>query len=568
MFSNSTGANQSDASGGATKGLYQFNNNGFTVGDDWAAAINLNNDDMVSWTFRKAPKFFDVQTFTGDGTSNFSKKVSHNLGQRPGMVFVKNTSASSNWLVWYPLMDSSAYNLNLNNTNQSQSSNETNGRAYVESSGDYRLQVSATGTGVDANKSGDTYVAYFFAHNNSDGGFGPDQDGDIIKCGSYTGNGSATGPVIDLGFEPQWVLIKLASGDGENWILVDNMRGLPVGGNDSLFEANESAAESTTSEILDLTPTGFNIKSTSNGINTNNQTYIYMAIRRGPLAAPDDATKVFAIDTASGTSPSPPHYNSGFPVDMGFYKDKSSTDSTDWYLGSRLTQGKVLKPNSTAAEANDSALLFDFQNGFNNANWTSTNYIGWMWKRAPSYFDVSLTTQGSTSVPHALSVVPEMIWSKKRNGTDDWWVTMPTISGNQYGYLNKTDAFFGGTAYGTFSSTVFTTPIIGTYNAVNYLFATVAGVSKISSVVHSGTTNVDAGFSNGSRFVLLKRTDASGDWLIWDGTRGIVSANDPYLALNSTAAEVTNTDYIDPFSSGFTLTSNLTAGTYIYYAIA
>jgi hypothetical protein len=49
----------------------------------------------------------------------------------------------------------------------------------------------------------------------------------VISCGSYTGNGSATGPVIDLGYEPQWVLIK---GRTDNYktrgICYDNMRGL------------------------------------------------------------------------------------------------------------------------------------------------------------------------------------------------------------------------------------------------------------------------------------------------------------------------------------------------------
>ena len=43
---------------------------------------------------------------------------------------------------------------------------------------------------------------------------------------------------------------------------------------------------------------------------------------------------------------------------------------------------------------------------------------------------------------------------------------------------------------------------------VSYLFGTVAGVSKVGSVVHSGTTNVDCGFSAGARFVMAKRADA------------------------------------------------------------
>lgn len=36
-----------------------------------------------------------------------------------------------------------------------------------------------------------------------------------------------------------------------------------------------------------------------------------------------------------------------------------------------------------------------------------------------------------------------------------------------------------------------------------------------------------------------------GNWYVWDTARGVSTSNDPYLLLNSTAAEVTNTDYIN-----------------------
>jgi len=104
---------------------------------------------------------------------------------------------------------------------------------------------------------------------------------------------------------------------------------------------------------------------------------------------------------------------------------------------------------------------------------------------------------------------------------------------------------------------------------IAYLFATLAGVSKVGSVSHSGSsTDVDCGFSSGASLVMLKRTDANGDWFWWNSARGIVSGNDPYLLLNSNAAEVTNTDLIDPLSSGFTITDDFTDGTYLFYAIA
>jgi hypothetical protein len=116
---------------------------------------------------------------------------------------------------------------------------------------------------------------------------------------------------------------------------------------------------------------------------------------------------------------------------------------------------------------------------------------------------------------------------------------------------------------------------VSTLPHIAYLFATVAGVSKVGSYTGTGADlNVDCGFSAGARFILIKRTDSTGDWYVYDSVRGIVAGNDPYLLLNSTAGEVTGTDYIDPLSSGFTVTSsapaalNASGGTYIFLAIA
>jgi hypothetical protein len=113
------------------------------------------------------------------------------------------------------------------------------------------------------------------------------------------------------------------------------------------------------------------------------------------------------------------------------------------------------------------------------------------------------------------------------------------------------------------TSTVFT---VGTSNSASsqtyviYLFTTCAGVSKVGSYTGTGTTQtINCGFTAGSRFVMIKRTDSTGDWYYWDSARGIVSGNDPYLLLNSTAAEVTSTDYVDTDSAGFEISSTAPA---------
>ena len=111
---------------------------------------------------------------------------------------------------------------------------------------------------------------------------------------------------------------------------------------------------------------------------------------------------------------------------------------------------------------------------------------------------------------------------------------------------------------------------------IAYLFATLPGISKVGSYSGSNSAqNIDCGFTASARFVLIKCIDdVNGDWYVWDSVRGIVSGNDPYLLLNSNAAQVTNTDYIDPLNAGFIVTSsapavlNASGNSYIFLAIA
>jgi hypothetical protein len=110
---------------------------------------------------------------------------------------------------------------------------------------------------------------------------------------------------------------------------------------------------------------------------------------------------------------------------------------------------------------------------------------------------------------------------------------------------------------------------------VAYLFATCPGVSKVGGYTGTGTTQtINCGFTGGARFVLIKATSTTGDWYVWDSARGIVAGNDPYLLLNSTAAEVTTTDWVDTAATGFELSNaggnlaNSSGVSYIFLAIA
>ena len=565
---NSDTTNAEDDQSGSF-GISAFNSNGFSLVGA-GGRTNTNNPEnypnYVSWSFRKAPKFFDVLTYTGTGVNG--RTVSHNLGAAPGMIIVKQTSASGEpWYV-YHRSTGATKRIFLSSANAAATSDDG---FYDTEPTSTEFTVAYNGT----NKSGATYVAYVFAHNNSDGEFGPTGDQDIIKCGDFTSSGNAAD--ITLGFEPQFLLIKQTD-SGSHWFVVDAMRGLRANGVEGTYlSAQSSNAESSDYDIFDPHPTGFNVTGINNGH------WIYMAIRRGPLAAPTDATKVFNVQEVSGSTNST--VTTGFPVDLIIDKVTNDNDTQSNIVIDRLRgiakENEFRKnlltystgPESSSANIVNGPSMTGYVRG---SYWSGYTNVMFNWKRAPEYFDVVAWSQASdtavTTINHNLTNSPEMIWTKSRGGTRSWVVYHKDITSmlklNETARANNTDPHqnVGSTSFQINGSV--SGEIGGPENYISYLFATVAGVSKISSVVHSGTTNVDAGFSSGSRFVLLKRTDATGDWYVWNSASGIVAGNDPYILFNERNAEVTNTDLIDPLSSGFTLTSNLASGTYIFYAIA
>jgi hypothetical protein len=100
-------------------------------------------------------------------------------------------------------------------------------------------------------------------------------------------------------------------------------------------------------------------------------------------------------------------------------------------------------------------------------------------------------------------------------------------------------------------------------------------VSKVGSYTGDGTTGrvIDCGFSSGARFVMVRTYTQADYWWIFDTERGIVAGNDPRLYLNTTDAEATTADLVDPHSSGFIVNSvngemNYSGRGYIFYAIA
>jgi hypothetical protein len=557
--------------------ITSFNSDGYSVGTGGPYWTNDNGYDYVSWTFRKQPGFFDVLTFTGDGTTG--RQISHSLGSTPGMVVVKKAGPSvpgASWMTWH--RGASLGVLRLDQTGGTSALG-----APQNIFGDNTNVVAPTsthftvGNSADVNASGNTYIAYLFAHDAQD--FGTDSDESIIKCGSYTGNGSTTGPVIDLGFEPQWVMIKNISFANDWWVF-DSMRGITSGGADSSLRANLSSAENTGTNALKVTATGFQLENSGGDYNGSTQQYIYVAIRRPHKPAEEFAAT--DLYTAAYGVTSPTRYQSGFPVDMATHWDPQYSGQRRFH--SRLTGATFLRSDATNVETASSGAVWDSNTSWADANLAATSTMSYMFRRAPGFFDVvAYTGTGSTrTVSHNLGVAPEMIIVKCRGNTNGWCVYHESIGVYYTLFLQQNGVpLYNDTLFNTApTGSVFTVGSgSGTnqsgQNIISYHFATVPGISKVGSYSGTGSdVDVACGFSAGARFVLVKRTDAGGDWYVWDSARGIVAGNDPYVLLNSNAAQVTSTDYIDPLSSGFTVTSsapaalNASGGNYIFLAIA
>ena len=92
-------SNTTSANGTNSQTVSTFNSDGFSLGADsggWGP--NRSGSLEVSWTFRKQPKFFDVVTYTGNGST---QTITHALGVAPAVIILKKASASVNG-VSYP----------------------------------------------------------------------------------------------------------------------------------------------------------------------------------------------------------------------------------------------------------------------------------------------------------------------------------------------------------------------------------------------------------------------------------------------------------------------------------
>jgi len=240
-----------------------FNSTGFTLSPTNTTNYPANNGQpYVAYSFKEAPKLFDIVTYTGNGTAG--REIAHNLGAEPALIFVKNRSVPADWEAWTrdASPQSSTYSFKPTSTSAwIDTSVTTWGSATSYTFND---AVFTVGGNAGTNQSGNSYVAYIFA-----------DSGGPLKVGSYTGNGGSQ--VIDLGFSTgvRFLLIKSISA-GRPWYVFDSVRTPAFPGSDPYSRLNFSGADVTSDDFIFTDPTGFGVSAPQ--VNGAGETVMYMAI--------------------------------------------------------------------------------------------------------------------------------------------------------------------------------------------------------------------------------------------------------------------------------------------------
>jgi len=262
-------SNSTAAEGNSSDKISAFTSTGVTLGS--GAETNENSQPLVCWAWKAngsgssnsdgtitstvsvdSTSKFSIVKWTGNSTAGAT--VGHGLGVAPSFMIIKNLGAATQWLTWWDFFaNTEMMYLNLTNA-------KGTGQTYLNSTTP-TSSVITLGGGADENQN--TMIAYCFA-----------EVPGFSKFGTYTGNGIVNGAFAYTGFKPSFVVIKRQD-QSTNWVVYDNKRD-PYNVGSKVLLPDNSAAETSGSQLIDFLSNGFKLRSTGNNTNDSSP-YVYMA---------------------------------------------------------------------------------------------------------------------------------------------------------------------------------------------------------------------------------------------------------------------------------------------------
>jgi hypothetical protein len=215
----------------------------------------LNTDGTINSVVSANPdQGFSIVSYTGNGSG--SATFGHGLSSAPEMVIVKTRSTNA-WAVYHTSIGNT-HLLELNTTGGKASNSSFWNNTTPTSS------VFTIGSHGEVNASGQNFISYVW---HSVAGYS--------KIGSYTGNGSTTGPTITTDFKVGWLLVKRTDATDE-WRIFDIKRD-----SDNTFHTRLEVAnpygEGSSGTWFNVTNTTFQAITSDGGVNASGGNYIYMA---------------------------------------------------------------------------------------------------------------------------------------------------------------------------------------------------------------------------------------------------------------------------------------------------
>lgn len=251
-----------------------FDGASFTLGCTSAARYQAQSTTWLAWTLLKQQRFFDIVTYTGDGTN--SRAIAHNLGVAPGMVWIKKRAAVTDWIVWHrssSLAANVAASARLNTASQFA---QLDGAAEYKwggpagspdfNSSTFQIGYNSSGGGANyTNASAATYVAYLFAHDTAAAG--------RMLCGGATTDGSGNFSVNHGWAEGAQAVLLKSEGAAGDWLLFDKTRTPTWSGSEAILTVDSTSAESSAARLSEsgTTLSFAGLSATA--------TYVYMLIR-------------------------------------------------------------------------------------------------------------------------------------------------------------------------------------------------------------------------------------------------------------------------------------------------
>lgn len=624
--------------------IFDYKKNGFTYTDTASLPVNKS----VFHSFKKHKRFCDVVTYVGDNDPD--RLIPHELEIEPGLIIIRRfddfSSADSG--VWYHgKFSNNGYDPNAGFVTGFSLASETQADYQNGDETTFGLPLHTASTFTPGNVRGDIgtsstyfntagvpYIAILLAHDLE----GPNGDDGLIAIGHYNGGGTQTSTAgTNLGWKPQYLFVKDYNRNGTNTYGIGVMD-RTLGGFNHQFDISSSyyrgdgSSGPTIYSNLDAPhphPDGIiHFGSSNNVTNTSGGKYLFIAVRDGPYREKELAKDLFAISTAydvQSDSGNQPIFRSGFPVDLAF-KFFSSLTPTTATFHSRDFQGyqSLISSGSDYIGGNldqQAYNKFNYTDGWASGTTTGTStadttQYSAMWRKSPKFYTtVEYEGTGETQIlSHNHGKAPDLIIHKSmttdvaRGGLYIAW--SPLIGREKY-LRFETDAaaanqISAGGPYLEYIDYATETEIsIGNSFAVNragepnqlLLFSSLENVSKIGKYYGNGTTlNINCGFTNHVRFLLIKRLDAIGDWIMTGYAEPgglaqgftadadyIYAEETTYRSLNGSSSRVLNHDWIRHYDGGFTLNTdaaesgpggtgspdvNADGGEYLYYAIS